>query len=91
MESNSKKMAAAITGWQQSGMSVTAYCRTSKIQKSVFYYWRKKLAAGNAPAKFALLDTPRLQAGLIEYVHPNGHKLIFHQQVELSFLKALLS
>lgn len=91
MKSKKEKMAAAIADWEQSSISVTAYCRTSKIQKSTFYYWRKKLTAVNSPAKFALLDTPQLQGGLIEYVHPNGHKLIFHQHVELSLLKVLLS
>ena len=38
-----------ITEWQASGLSGMAYCRQRSLTYGRFVYWRKKLAASQAP------------------------------------------
>lgn len=81
-----------INDWQQSGKSVAQYCQVHQIKCALFYYWRKKILnpiAIEKPSKFQIVDVP-IAVGVVEYIHPDGHKIIFHQQVDASLLKNLI-
>ncbi len=93
MKENRLKMTAAINEWQQSGMSVLEYCQLHQINRAMFYYWRKKILEPNEtlkPSGFQIIDIP-IAVGAVEYIHPGGHKILFHQPVDALFLKNLLS
>jgi transposase-like protein len=45
-------MGGLIRRQQQSGLSVTAFCRRHSFSGQTFYNWRKRLA-GNEPVRFA--------------------------------------
>jgi hypothetical protein len=93
MKENRTKMITAVNDWQQSGMSVDQYCQLHNLNRSGFYYWRKKILEPlevSKSASFQLIDIP-ITSGAVEYIHPAGHKIIFHQQVDANFLKNLLA
>ena len=92
MKENKLKMTAAITDWQESGMSVDKYCQAHQLNRGTFYYWRKKVLEPVEivkPSRFQIIDVP-ITSGSVEYIHPNGHKIIFHHQVDALFLKNLM-
>jgi transposase-like protein len=49
-----KKWSELIQQQQQSGLSVTAFCRKHSFSDQTFYNWRKRLA-GSEPVRFALV------------------------------------
>jgi putative transposase len=49
-----KKWAELIGQQQQSGLSVSAFCRERGFSDQTFYNWRKRLA-GSEPVRFALV------------------------------------
>jgi transposase-like protein len=40
----------AVAEWQQSGLSVTAFCQQRQLQIQAFFRWRKLLALRDRPA-----------------------------------------
>ena len=49
-----KKWAELVRQQQQSGLSVTAFCRQHGFSDQTFYNWRKRLS-GSEPVRFALV------------------------------------
>ena len=49
-----KKWAELIRQQQQSGLSVSVFCRNRGFSDQAFYYWRKRLG-GRDPVRFALV------------------------------------
>ena len=49
-----KKWAELVRQQQQSGLSVTSFCRQHGFSDQTFYNWRKRLA-GSEPVRFALV------------------------------------
>jgi transposase-like protein len=47
----------AIEEWQQSGLSVTAFCQQRQLQLPSFFRWRKLLARRDQPAQPAEATT----------------------------------
>ena len=75
-------------------MSQAAFCKERQIAYHRFHYWYKKYNDQNAsPAQagFSQLTLPASVGGSVEVVYPDGRKVIFHQPVEVSFLRHLLS
>src|SRR5271155_481596 len=51
---NEKKWAELIRQQQQSGLSVSAFCRDRGFSDQVFYHWRKRFSRRD-PVRFALV------------------------------------
>ena len=49
-----KKWTELIRQQQQSGLSVSVFCRDRGLSDQAFYYWRKRLSA-RKPVRFALV------------------------------------
>ena len=49
-----KKWTELIRQQQQSGLSVSVFCRDRGFSDQAFYYWRKRLS-GREPVRFALI------------------------------------
>lgn len=96
-------MFALIEQWKTRGLSQKSFCQQHQIQYSVFHYWYKLYRKAhpqdtldNNPTHNASCFIPlHLQSALstlshTELIYPDGRRLVFHQQVDAHFLKALI-
>jgi|SRR5690606_11726331 len=91
-------MFSLIEVWKGSGKTQRDFCKEKEIAYSKFQYWLRKYnegqSAGNESPGFVTIPVrrqPDQRAGALELVYPDGRRLIFHQDVDPSFLRALLS
>jgi hypothetical protein len=70
------EMYPVIEAWQDSGLTVQAFCDQNGIAKSVFYYWHKRYKADKEPGGFVPININRdhkVAAGsFIEIQYPTG-------------------
>jgi hypothetical protein len=57
MSTSPQEWSAKITAWQQSGMTLAAWCRENSENYQRFLYWRKRLAAPDL-GRFLELTAP---------------------------------
>jgi Transposase len=72
-----KKWTELIRQQQQSGLSVSVFCRDRGFSDQAFYYWRKRLS-GREPVRFALVAAdaaPTTDPAPIELVLVSGDRL----------------
>ena len=91
-----EKMFSLISAWQQSGLSQRAYCEHHGVRYSLFHYWYKRYRdEQSTPLEKASFVPLHLQpsplAASVELLLADGRRLLFHQGVEASYLKALIS
>ena len=92
-----RQMFEMIEDWQQSGLTKKAYCQQQSIKRHSFYYWYKCYRtehenAGNNSGGFAKLKIDKaVIAASVEIYFPSGVRLLFHEPVSSSYLKALIS
>ena len=93
-----KTMFSLIENWHQSGLSQKIFCEQQQIAAHQFYYWYKIYRLKND------VPIPGVSKGFIE-LHAQepspeasieillscGHRLLFHQPVAASFIKAIIS
>jgi hypothetical protein len=91
-------MFSLIENWQQSGISQRTFCEQQQIKAHVFYYWYKCYRIQNntlavQPAKkfIELRSQAILLEASIELLLANGHRILFHQPIAASFIKAIIS
>jgi transposase-like protein len=92
-------MLALIEQWEQSGMRQKDFYLQHNIPSHVFYYWLKRYQkqktrprkAIPATSGFVQLQSSVLSLNNMELHLPNGNRIIFHQQVSVDYLKALIS
>lgn len=89
-------MFSLIEIWKGSGQSQIAFCKEKDIAYHRFHYWFKKYnhLDGTPPAapSFSQVKVPSSNStGSLEVIYPDGRKIIFHQPVEVSFLRNLLA
>jgi transposase-like protein len=92
-------MFSLIANWQQSGLSQKAFCEQHQIVPHVFYYWYKcyrtqnKVPVAQPARSFIELHSHPVispETG-IEVLLSCGHRILFHQPVAASFIKAIIS
>lgn len=103
MESNDQTtqqlMFSLIEVWKGTSIKAQEFCKQKDLDYHKFQYWFRKYRAMHSEDKTdtkffkqvklkALVQTP---ASAIELVYPDGRKLIFHQPVDASFLRSLLT
>jgi len=92
-----EQMFNLIEQWQQSGLTQNAFCQQQSIRYHVFHYWYKRYRQQHAnpqsnAASFVKLQIAKpIAAGSVEINYPGGIRLVFHEPVSSSFLKALVS
>lgn len=91
-------MFSLIENWQRSGLSQKSFCEEQQIKSHVFYYWYKCFRIQNntlvvQPAKrfIELRSQAILPEASIELLLANGHRILFHQPIAVSFIKAIIS
>jgi hypothetical protein len=88
-----KKWAELIRQQQQSGLSVTAFCRKHSFSDQTFYNWRKRLA-GNEPVRFALVAADAAAAAdplPIELLLVSGDRLRIAPGTDAATLRTVLN
>lgn len=100
MESNDltlrQLMFSLIELFKKSGKTQREFCREKDIAYSKFQYWMKKYSDGSKGAEGkgefvpVVLKDQNKEAVAMELVFPDGMKLVFHQSVEVNYLRALL-
>ena len=92
-----QKMFDLIEQWKSSGLSQKAFCLQYEVRYYVFHYWYKRyreahnISSDNASSFIPLhINTSLSPAAGTELIYPNGRRLLFHQSVDVNFLKSLL-
>jgi putative transposase len=88
-----KKWSELIQQQQQSGLSVTAFCRKHSFSDQTFYNWRKRLA-GSEPVKFALVAAGATAAAEqlpIELLLVSGDRLRIAPGADAATLRTVLN
>lgn len=90
-------MFSLVKIWKSSGKTQKEFCQEKDITYHKFHYWFRKYNDQNSEpvdhssfSRVIIKEKITPYAGSMEIVYPDGRKLIFHQQVEASFLRALL-
>ena len=90
-------MFSLIEIWKGSGKTQQEFCKETDIAYSKFHYWLKKYN-GHGPTPdpssgfmAVTLNRTSTRSSGLELVYPDGRRLIFHQDVDPSFLRALLA
>jgi putative transposase len=88
-----KKWSDLIRQQQQSGLSVTAFCRQHGFSDQTFYNWRKRLA-GSEPVRFALVAADATAAAEqlpIELLLVSGDRLRIAPGADAATLRTVLN
>lgn len=91
-------MFSLIEVWRASGKTQQEFCQEKDIAYSKFHYWLKRYKehnlTGDAKPGFVPVKVKNqtvVRTGALELVYPDGRRLIFHQDVDPSFLRTLLA
>jgi hypothetical protein len=91
-------MFSLIEIWKGSGKTQQEFCKEKDIAYSKFHYWLKKYTGhGSTPdassgfMAITVKNRTSVRDGGLEVIYPDGRRLIFHQDVDPSFLRALLA
>jgi transposase-like protein len=88
-----RKWAELIRQQQQSGVSVSAFCRGRGFSDQTFYNWRKRLS-GREPVRFALVtasETAVAGQAPIELVLVSGDRLRIAPGADAATLRTVLN
>jgi putative transposase len=88
-----KKWSELIRQQQQSGLSVSAFCREHGFSDQTFYNWRKRLG-GSEPVRFALVAAETTAAAEqlpIELVLVSGDRLRIAPGTDAASLRRVLN
>lgn len=86
-----KKWSELVGKQQQSGLSVSAFCREHGFSDQTFYNWRKRLA-GSEPVRFALVaaDATAVERLPIELLLVSGDRLRISPGIDAATLRTVL-
>src|SRR5436305_8655605 len=84
-----------ISEQQQSGLTVKAFCQKHGVGEALFYSWRKRVAAEDQPARFALVATNRVAPGApglqpLQLVLAGGERLEIPSGTDEATLRTVL-
>lgn len=90
-------MFSLIEVWKTSGKTQAEFCKEKDIAYHKFHYWFGKYSKQNSEStqlsSFARIKVNRqpVSSGSIELLYPDGRKLVFNDNVDAAFLRALLA
>ena len=89
-----------IETWQNSGMSISKFCKAEGLAEGTFYNWRKKLTDGQSqtnkqavkkPSAFIKVAIPRSDHALLELELSSGNTLRICSGTDSKTLSDVLS
>ncbi|HNA58509.1 MAG TPA: hypothetical protein PLL28_13910 [Chitinophagales bacterium] len=94
MTKDINNFAEHVTQWEQSGLSMAAYCKAQGLNYQTFTYHvgrkKKKAAETAATGSFTRIEVPVQNAAGIEYHLPNGGYFVFPAGCSVQMIKALV-
>jgi hypothetical protein len=92
-------MFSLIEMWKQNNGSQREFCREKELDYHQFQYWfRRYKKLNNSQSEIrqsgfmeVKVKERIINSAAIELIFPDGRKLIFHQPVDVSFLRSLLN
>jgi len=89
-----------IETWQDSGLSVSKFCKAEGLSEGAFYSWRKRLAirqsprngqTDSMPSAFIEVAMPKNDHAALELVLSSGHTLRIRSTADSTTLSHVLS
>ena len=86
--------------WQDSGMSVSKFCKAKRLSEGTFYNWRKRLSgrsvqrkkpADSIPSAFIEVAMPKSSHAPVELVLSSGHTLRISSTADNKTLSNVIS
>jgi len=90
----------AIEIWQDSGMSVSKFCKAEGLSEGAFYSWRKRLSGrraqqnkqtGSSSSSFIEVAMPKSDHAALELVLSSGHTLRISSTADNKILSNVIS
>ena len=90
----------AIEIWQDSGMSVSKFCKAEGLSEGAFYSWRKRLSCrraqqnkqtGSSSSSFIEVAMPKSDHAALELVLSSGHTLRISSTADNKILSNVIS
>ena len=78
-----------ITGWQESGISQSQFCRENNLSLATFCYWKKRLVE-QTDNKFIQVPIFSQKSEQVKLIIPGGIKIIFKKNTELKIISTIL-
>ena len=92
-----EQMLSVVKDWKESGQNQVSYCKSKSIPYHRFHYWYKRYKMDHSPADDyrssfieVQLTAPPIH-NTAEVIYPDGKRILFHQGVEVNYLKTLIS
>ena len=90
-----EKMFNLINQWKASGLPIKEFCVQHQLANATFHYWLKKYRNNQSPETPAFIPVRVKDAmpgpWFAEVSFPDGKRITFHQIIDASYLKSLLS
>lgn|SRR5690606_10514014 len=89
-------MFSLIEVWKKGDQTQQEFCREKELDYQQFQYWLRRYRQVNEPGSTQTqftqirLRTQAVTSGALELVFPDGRKLVFHQPVEVAFVRSLI-
>lgn len=89
-------MFSLIEVWKKGDQTQQDFCKEKELDYQQFQYWLRRykqtLAPGFSQTSFTQVKvkTQPVTRGALELVFPDGRKLIFHQPVDVAFVRNLI-
>lgn len=82
-----------IAEQRSGGQTIAAFCRQRGISEPQFYSWRRRVSAGAAPVKFALVETESAAPGAsaVELSLAGGERIRVMPGADTATLRMVLS
>jgi len=90
----------AIETWQDSGMSVSKFCKAEGLSEGTFYNWRKRLSGrhsqrnkqtDSSSSAFIEVAMPKSGHATLELVFSSGHTLRINSKADNKTLSNVIS
>jgi transposase-like protein len=92
--SSKDKMFPLVEQYQQSGLSISAFCKKNKLAASTFRYWIEQYNSSEKllnKSSFIGLKTTVPACPSIEIIYPNKVSIRVGAATDFTFLKALIN
>jgi len=89
-------MFSLIEVWKKGDQTQQDFCKEKELDYQQFQYWLRRykqtVEPGSSQTSFTQvkLKTQPVTRGTLELVFPDGRKLIFHQPVDVTFVRNLI-
>lgn len=92
--SSKEQMFPLVRQYQDSGLSISAFCKKNKLAASTFRYWIEQYNSSEMvvnKSSFISIETIAPTSPSVEIIYPNKVSIRVGTATDLTFLKALIN